>query len=155
MSILSSLLVAIDMAKRQRDDAGHAVARVQRSYDSARDQMDQLQSYAADTESRWAVASRASTTPEIVQHYYQFMDRLQQAIDLQRSAMAELHGECLKARRCLLDAEVRIAGLNRILDRRRAATVRLQAAREQKLSDEFASVRHLRAARDMQAQEKP
>ena len=88
MTAVSGLLVAIDLATRQRDDAAMVVAQVVRRFEHARQQLEQLQSYAADTAGRWSVASQASATPQIVGHYYQFMERLGQTIDMQQAAMA-------------------------------------------------------------------
>ena len=63
MTAVSGLLVAIDLATRQRDDAAMVVAQVVRRFEHARQQLEQLQSYAADTAGRWSVASQASATP--------------------------------------------------------------------------------------------
>lgn len=142
MSALKSVLLAIDVATRQREDAGKVLLQIQRGYRGAQDQMEQLESYSADTESKWAVAAQVRATPEIVHHYYQFMDRLQQAIALQRHAVAGLDREFLAARKLLLAAETRIASLNRLLETKRSGLLRLQAGREQKQLDEFAALRH-------------
>ena len=142
MSALKSVLLAIDVATRQREDAGKVLLQIQRGYRGAQDQMEQLESYSADTESKWAVAAQVRATPEIVHHYYQFMDRLQQAIALQRHAVAGLDREFLAARKLLLAAETRNASLNRLLETKRSGLLRLQASREQKQLDEFAALRH-------------
>lgn len=146
MSTLNALQVAIDLATRQRDDAGLALAQVVRRAEHAQLQMEQLRSYATDTSARWSVASQASATPEIVGHYYQFMERLDQTMAMQRGAIAEVQRQCEMARQVLQQAEVRMAGLNRLLDRRRGELARAQEQREQRQSDELAAQLHRRMA---------
>lgn len=146
MSASSGLQVAIDLATRQRDDAGQALAQAVRRFEHAQLQMEQLRSYAADTSLRWSVASQASATPQIVGHYYQFMERLDQTIEMQHGAITELQRQCEAARRVLLAAEVRMAGLNRLLDKRRAELARAQDQRDQRQADELAAQMHRRVA---------
>ncbi len=155
MSAVKSVLLAIDVAARQRDGAGKVLARIQRNWRGAQDQMDQLEAYAADTESKWAVSARVQVMPEIVRHYYQFTDRLQQAITLQRNALAGLHREFSAAKKLLLDAEIRIASLNRLLGRKHSDLHRLQAGREQKQLDEFSAMQHRRLRADIDTLEIP
>jgi len=146
MSPLNGLRVAIDLATRQRDDASQALAQVVRRFEHARMQMEQLRSYAADTAARWSVASQASATPQIVGHYYQFMERLDQTIEMQQGAIAEVQRQREAARQVLLEAEVRMAGLNRLLNKRRGELARAQEQREQRQSDELAAQMHRRVA---------
>lgn len=148
MSAIKSVLLAIDLATRQRDDAGRALLEIRRSCGSARDQMDQLESYAADTESKWAVSAQVLAAPEVVHHYYQFMGRLQQAIELQRHAVGRLEQEFVAASKFLLDAEIRIASLNQLLRKKQSVIDRLHASREQKYLDEFAAIQHRRLLAD-------
>lgn len=144
MTAISGLLTAIDLAKRQRDDAGLAMARVARRCEQALAQMEQLQSYAADTAARWSVTSQASASPQIVGHYYQFMDRLQQTIELQQGAIVDVQRQREAARQVLLEAEVRVAGLGRLLQKRQSELARVQSQREQRQLDELAAQMHRR-----------
>lgn len=155
MSALKTVLLAIDLATRRRDDAGKVLVQIQRSYRGAQEQMEQLESYAADTESKWAVSAQVRATPEILHHYYQFMDRLQQAIALQRHAVVNLDREFLAAKKLLLAAEIRIASLNQVLQKKRSGLVRLQAGREQKQLDEFAALQHRRLRADLDTLKTP
>lgn len=150
MTALNGLLVAVELATRQRDGAGQALAQVVRRFEHARMQLEQLQSYAADTASRWSVASQASAAPQIVSHYYQFMERLEQTIEMQQGALAEVQRQREAARQVLLQAEVKMAGLGRLLDKRRAELARTQTQREQRQSDELAAQMHRRVAQARQ-----
>lgn len=144
MSELKSVVLAVDMATRVRDDAGKVLLRAQRKWRGALDQIEQLESYAADTESKWSVTAQVRAVPEAVRNYYQFMDRLQQAIDLQRDVIADLQREIAVAKVALLDAEIRIASLNRLLSKQQTSIGRQQAGREQRQLDEFAAMQHRR-----------
>ncbi len=135
------LTVAVELATRRRDEAGQALAQVLRRHEHALQQLDQLSSYAADTQGRWSVSAQTHTSPQIVGHYYQFMARLDQTIVLQQGVIDEADRQCQAARKVLMQAEVYLAGLKRLLEQRRQEHARLVARREQKLSDEFASRR--------------
>ncbi|MEO8542340.1 MAG: flagellar export protein FliJ [Betaproteobacteria bacterium] len=146
MTTLDSLQVAIDLATRQRDDAGLALAQVIRRFEHARQQLEQLQSYAADTAARWSVTSQASASPQIIGHYYQFMERLDQTIEMQQGAIDDVQRQREAARQVLLQAEVRMAGLGRLQEKRRSEIARLQSQREQRQSDELAAQMYRRRA---------
>jgi flagellar FliJ protein len=146
VTAVSGLMVAIDLATRQGDAAGLALAQVVRRFEHARLQLEQLQSYAADTAGRWSVASQASSTPQIVGHYYQFMERLEQTIVMQRAAIADVQRQREAAQKVLLGVEIRMAGLTRLLGKQRSEMARTQAVREQRQSDELAAQMHRRMA---------
>ncbi len=139
MTIHGGLIVAIELAERKRDDAGQALACMLRRQDNATQQMAQLESYSADTQARWSAAAQVQTTPQIVGHYYQFMERLDQTITLQHGVIADVQQQCQAARQALLDAEVRLAGLQRVLARRLREQARSTERQEQRQTDEFAA----------------
>ena len=139
MTGTGGLTVAVELATRKRDEAGQALAHMLRRHDHALQQLDQQSSYAADTQGRWSVSAQTSTSPQIVGHYYQFMARLDQTIVLQQGVIDDAQRQCQAARKLLMEAEVYLAGLKRLLEKRRQEHARLAARREQKQTDEFAS----------------
>jgi len=145
MTGAGGLAVAVDLASRRRDEAGQVLAQMHRRHAHAVQQMEQLESYAADTQARWSVSAQTSTSPQIVGHYYQFMARLDQTIVLQQGVIDDLLRQCHAARKILLAAEVYLAGLKRLRERRRQEQARIAALREQKQTDEFASRRRTAA----------
>lgn len=144
MPQLRALALALDQATRQRDDAVAALLKVQRACQGAQDQMGQLESYALETESHWALGARSTANPEIVQHYDHFMDRLQQAVGMQQGVVADQLHALAMARQRVMEAEIRAAGLQRLLDKRRSDRTRLQNTREQKQLDELSALQFRR-----------
>ncbi len=150
MPQLRGLLLAIDLATRQRDAASAVFLQLQHSCFGAQNQMGQLESYATETESNWALGSRTSAQPEIMRHYDQFMERLQQAVDMQRAVVNEQLSAIAAARRALLEADIRVAGLKRLVEKRRASMARAQSGRDQKQLDDLSALqfRRLQARSD-------
>lgn len=144
MSGLKSVLLAIEHASLRRDELAKTVARVERSQNFARDQMAQLKGYAADTDARWTGSGARGVSLELVRHQYQFMDRLQQAIELQSGVLANTARQLELAKANLLQAEIRLSGLNQILKSRQTAMLSQQRRREQRQTDEFAALQYTR-----------
>jgi flagellar FliJ protein len=146
MSALKSVALAIEVATQKRDQAGKYLVQAQRAYLFAQNQLDQLESYAADSEARWTASARISVTPELLQHQYQFMGRLRHAISLQMSVVADLDFQLEAAKKRTLDAEFRLAGLQKVMKKKQADIAVKLARREQKQMDEFAALQFARSA---------
>lgn len=141
MSAVKSVLLAIDVATGRRDQSTQNLLRIQRAHSFAQDQMTQLQVYAGETESRWAAAAQISTTPELMRHHYQFMERLHHAIGLQNGVLENSNRKVEAAKRQVLEAEFRLTSLQQILKKKQASLALQQTRREQKQTDEFAALR--------------
>jgi flagellar FliJ protein len=144
MSALKGVLLAIEHATLQRDDLNKALARVERARDFARTQMAQLEGYATDTDARWTGTATRGVSVELMRHQYQFMDRLQQAIKMQNGVLIQAERQLEQARASVMQAEVRLLGLNQILKTRQTALLRTQRQRQQRHTDEFAAMQHSR-----------
>ncbi len=147
MSELRSIHLAIELATRQRDELVQAKARAAQNMRGAQNQMLQLQSYANDTDARWIGSAAVARSAALVGHHYQFMDRLQQAIGMQQGFLENMEQQLEVARQALLQAEIRLSGLNQILKSRQAALLLKQRKREQQQTDEFAALLHARGKR--------
>jgi flagellar FliJ protein len=145
MSTLRALALAIDLATEKRDEAGRQLMQAQRTYQFALNQLGQLESYAADSESRWLSAAQVSVDTGVLQHHYQFMDRLRHAIGLQDGVLADQQRQMEAARQRVQEAEARLAGLKKVMARKQMEQLRTQARREQKQMDEFAAMQHARS----------
>jgi flagellar FliJ protein len=146
MSAVKSLALAIEVATRRRDQADQALMQAHRAVQHAQDQLAQLQSYAGETEARWATANAVTVSAELMQHQQHFMQRLRHAIGLQGGVMADLQRQAEAARQRRLQEEVRLAALEQLLKKKLADRARLEARREQKQMDELAVLKYARAA---------
>jgi len=144
MSELRSIVLAIELATRQRDDLAKVVARTRRTLGGAQHQMAQLQGYAGETDARWSSPNYVALSAELIRHHYQFTARLQQAIVLQTDAISKANRQVELTAQALLQAEFRLAGLKQVLETRQAAQQLTQRRREQRLTDEFAGMQHAR-----------
>lgn len=139
---MKTVRVAIALATDQRDQQLSLVVQARQASQFALDQMLQLQSYAADTETRWSALARVQANAELMRHNHHFMARLHQAIGLQRLTLAALEDELRAAGKRLLTADLRLASLKQLMEKRQGAAAKLMARREQKQMDEFAALQH-------------
>lgn len=140
MTALKTIALAIEVATQKRDQAGKSLVQAQRAYLSAESQMEQLKNYAEETASKWATGAQAQTSAELLRHHSQFMNRLQQAINLQAEVLENEARRVDAAKRLTLDAESRLAGLKQMLKKKQMERARVQARREQRQTDEVASM---------------
>jgi flagellar FliJ protein len=152
MSAVKSFQLAIDMATRQRDQANQVLSHAENGYLFAKNQMVQLETYAAETESRWVAAAQISTSPELLRHHYQFMGRLHHAIGLQKDALENESRKVEFSKKRVLDAEFRLMGLKQVLKKKQGDLAALQTRREQKQMDEFAAMRRSPTMGDIPAE---
>lgn len=147
MSKFHAIALAIDMATRQRDALAQKHAQAQRNLDFGKNQLAQLQGYAADTDARWAAGGGAAValSAELIRHHYQFMERLQGAVQMQIGVLAGLEAQVQAAHKALLQAEFKLAGFGKVLKARQLQHEAVLERREQRMTDEFASQRHARS----------
>ena len=139
----NALSVAVEMATRQRDEARRVLQHAQGAQRAAQDQLQVLQGYAQETESRWGMRAQATVAPEVMFHHYHFMGRLDHAAGLQSGVVDDHAQRVALAQQQLRDAEVRLASLRKLLEKRQMEALQAQARRDQKMTDERAALRHL------------
>lgn len=145
MSSLTSLSVAVDVATRQRDAARKMLQSVLAARHAASAQLEQLEDYARETEARWGMRADAEMKPEVMYHHYQFMDRLGHAAGLQTTVVGDHEQRVAMARQALLQAELRLASLSKVVEKRRSDIELRNARRDQKQTDERASLQYRNA----------
>ncbi|MGU3629452.1 flagellar export protein FliJ [Comamonas testosteroni] len=153
MSSLNALNVAIEAAERKRDAARTALQERQRAQQAAQAQMDQLQGYVLEMQARWGAQEGLAVQPEVMHHQYQFMERLQHAIGLQTRVVADQDIRLETARQALLAAELRVTSLQKVVQARRRDVALAQMRREQKDTDERATMAFFRRSFGLQLQE--
>jgi flagellar FliJ protein len=145
MSKFHTIELAIALATRQRDALALKHAQAIRNLNLGKSQLVQLTGYAADTDARWSAGGTAvALSAELIRHHYQFMERLQSAVQMQTGVLANLKKQVDTAHQVLLQAEYKLAGLESVLKSRKLQHVGLLARREQRTTDEFAALLHTR-----------
>ncbi|PWW44463.1 flagellar export protein FliJ [Melaminivora alkalimesophila] len=144
---LRAFTVAVELAERRRDAARQTLASVQGARQAAQGQLDQLEGYAREIQQRWGAHEGRVLGPEVMSASYQFLGRLEHAAGLQVRVVASQDERVAGAQAALLQAELRLASLRKVLERRQAELQRSRARSEQKQTDERASLR-LRATYD-------
>ena len=148
MSSLNALSVAVEVAERQRDEARKVLQDTLAAQQAARAQLDQLKSYARETEARWGVKADTAMKPEVMYHHYQFMNRLGHAAGIQTGVVGDHAHRVEAARQALLQAELRLASLRKVVDKRRQELELAQMRREQKQTDERAALQYRNAGQE-------
>lgn len=140
---LRGLMVAVDAAARKRDDARLALQKTRSAQMAAQNQMEQLQTYADETEGRWGMRANAVMAPEVMYHHFQFMDRLAHAIGLQTTVVKDHDRRVAQAQQALLQTELRLTSLKKLTDKRGQEIEQAHARRDQKQTDERAALQYI------------
>ena len=141
MSVLNALNIAIEVATRKRDAARQALRDAQRIEQAGQAQLTQLTGYAHETQQRWGARPGAALKPEVMYHHYQFMDRLDQAIGMQTTVVQDQGQRVVQAQQALLQAELRVQSLKKMVERKQHESMVAQMRKEQKQTDERAGLR--------------
>jgi flagellar FliJ protein len=135
-----SLTVLLQQAEAARDAAELELHRALAALQAAQGQLQELTTYRAEYEQRYAAQfARGASGIDIVRCYQGFMQRLAQAI-AQQTRVVE-HGEArLEAtREPLRRHELQVASMRKLIERRGEERQREEQQREQRQSDEAAA----------------
>lgn len=144
MSTKSSLELALTVAKRERDRARQDLAQAQLVLDVAQQQLRQLDTYAQETQSRWITQSAGQAAPQVLRHYHQFMEKLQQALALQRQVLQDRQQAVYAKQAAFTRSEFTLASREMLIDQIHHLEQRRSAQREQKQLDELAAAQYRR-----------
>jgi flagellar protein FliJ len=142
------LITLLEIAERERDAAEGALAQAEDMARRLAQQLEQLQAYRADYESRSPAGAGRAAPIELLRCHQGFMLRLDQALVQQQGVLKQSQQRVEQQRSELMAHQMRVAGVRKLLERR----VREQDAhgqrQEQRRSDELALQRHWRARTD-------
>lgn len=136
---LRPLMVLLDQAERERDQALAAQNRAESALAGAKRQQQQLADYRQESDARWTQQFQQGVAMTLLQCYHDFAGRLQGAVDQQVKQIERLHLERERAGEVTLAAELRLAAVKKLLERRGQALLRSASQREQKQMDELAA----------------
>lgn len=145
MTTTHSLELAIELARRARDDAARGVAQAVRTHAHAENLRLQLESYSAETDARWISSAQNATSTDLMRHHYLFIGRLDQAIEMQRAQAKTTLAQAELARKKLLTCQHRLAALKQVLTKKQSEFAKLREKRDQHLTDELAARNYVRA----------
>lgn len=143
---LETLLLLLDRATQERDRLAAELRRGEQLAERQRRQGEQLSTYRTEYTQRWGNQFGRGGAIEIVHCYQSFMQRLDDAVEQQQRHVEAADRAVLMMRQALVHAEVRVASVSKLIDRRRTEMQRTQDRRDQRQSDETAQqlARHRR-----------
>ena len=141
----TALATVLERAEAERDLARTALQRAEESARRAQSQADQLRQYRGEYQQRWTTQFSRQGAAEIVHCYQNFMGRLEDAVTQQHQQATAAHSHLDTLRSRLVAAELRVASVKKLIERRAAEARRVLAQREQRHTDETAQQLHWRA----------
>jgi flagellar FliJ protein len=135
MALLQTLL---ERERKRRDEAMAGVRAAAHNAETQQQQADSLTTYRAEYCQKWAVQFQQAAQIEILRSYHGFLARLDQAITQQQSVVAHAQRGVEAARQRLVEREIRVATVERLIKRREAVLARFADRRDQKNLDELA-----------------
>ncbi|MCW5637255.1 MAG: flagellar export protein FliJ [Rubrivivax sp.] len=134
----TALPTLLEQAENERDAA---LARMLQSDDAVRQgraQAEQLHAYREDYRKRAPALHGKAASIELVRCHQGFMQRLDQAIEQQRGQLAALERQAAALREVLLEREVRVAAVKKLIERRADEAGRRATRLDQRHADEVA-----------------
>lgn len=136
----SALQTLLDHATAERDEATAQLYLLLEQTRRVQAQRAQLVAYRDEYQARWTAQFRRSAAIEVVQSYQSFVERLAHAILQLDQQNAQAESKCQDARTLLLTRETRVAAVRKLLQRRAGELQRTALQRDQKSTDEIASL---------------
>lgn len=134
----SAIHLLLEQAEAERDAAQARLLQAEDAARQARAQAEQLHAYREDYRRRAPALRGAGASIELVRCHHGFVQRLDQAIEQQRGQLAVLEQQAVAQREVLLEREVRVAAVKKLLARRTHEAQRLLARVDQRQTDEAA-----------------
>jgi flagellar FliJ protein len=139
MTPLQPLITLLEQAERDRDAALAEHQQALRQHQSAIEQAAHLQQYRDDHSRRWQHRFGQQGAIEIVHCYQGFTERLNQAVSYQDHMVEHAQARVEHCKTLLLEQEMRVASVRKLIERRQGEARLAQDRREQKAADEFAT----------------
>ncbi|WP_396269938.1 flagellar export protein FliJ [Ideonella sp.] len=138
MDRVALLRLLEDRDRKRRDEALMQWQEAVRQAEAAGAQAQALETYRSEYRERWSAQFKQAAPIEIIRCYQGFVERLDQAIGAQQATVENHAARVAAARERLKQREVKLATVQRLIDRRLRAATQVVQRREQKASDEAA-----------------
>jgi flagellar FliJ protein len=138
MKRLALLQTLLEREKKRRDEQMAQVRNAVANVEAQQQQADGLTGYRSDYCRKWSAQFQQSAQIEILRSYHGFLARLDQAITQQQSVVEHASRMVDAQRQRLIEREIRVATVERLIKRREAMLAKLADRRDQKTLDELA-----------------
>jgi flagellar FliJ protein len=135
---LATLQLLLDRATQERDRLAGELRRGEEMALRTRRQGEQLAAYRGEYLQRWSAQFGRGGAIELVHCYQSFMQRLDEALDQQQRQIDAAERAVTAVRQALVQAEVRVASVKKLMERRQADLHRAHERRDQRQTDETA-----------------
>ena len=138
MKRLALLRTLLEREQKRRDEQMAQVRNAVANVEAQLQQADGLTTYRTEYCQKWSAQFRQAAQIEILRSYHGFLARLDQAITQQESVVEHARRMVDVQRQRLVEREVRVATVERLIKRREATLARIADRRDQKNLDELA-----------------
>jgi flagellar FliJ protein len=138
MKRLALLRLLLEREQKRRDEQMAAVRAAAANAEAQQQQADSLSTYRSEYCQKWSANFQQAATMEILRSYHGFLARLDQAITQQTSVVEHAHRMVEAQRQRLVEREIRVATVERLIKRREAMLAKIADRRDQKNLDELA-----------------
>jgi flagellar protein FliJ len=132
------LYTVLEVEQAQRDAAQTLLRQAEAELAQARAKAGHLGQHRLQTVERWQAQASANAGAEMLHTYRSFMQRLDQALAQQELQLERCAQQVERAREALIAAEVKVAAVQKLIDRRAKEEAQRQGRREQKAADALA-----------------
>ena len=138
MKRLALLKTLLEREQKRRDEQMATVRAAATNVETQQQQADSLSTYRGDYCRKWSAQFQQAAQMEILRSYHGFLARLDQAITQQQSVLEHAGRMVEVQRQRLVEREIRVATVERLIKRRETLLARIADRREQKNLDELA-----------------
>ena len=138
MKRLALLRTLLEREQKRRDEQMAHVRSAAANAEAQQQQADGLTGYRAEYCQKWSAQFQRAAQMEILRSYHGFLSRLDQAITQQQSVLEHAGRMVEVQRQRLVEREIRVATVERLIKRREALLAKVADRRDQKNLDELA-----------------
>ena len=138
MKRLALLRTLLEREQKRRDEQLAQVRNAVANVEAQQQQADGLTTYRTEYCQKWSAQFRQAAQIEILRSYHGFLARLDQAITQQESVVEHARRMVDVQRQRLIEREIRVATVERLIKRREAMLAKVADRRDQKNLDELA-----------------
>ena len=147
-----ALHLLLDRERSLRDERQQALQAHQDRERLTRHQWEQLLNYRDGYVQHWQAQFQRGSTPQVMQVYRQFEERLNAALAQQAHTLRHVEGLVAQARAQLLAQELKVATIEKLMDRRLEKSAERARLLEQRQNDDWAQRAH-RSRQQREAEE--